>query len=73
MESGQSILCVAFLPFSDICHVKIKNDDIMSFVTDATKFVAAFSSPISQSTPHIYLSALPFAPKKSQVAQHFLP
>jgi WD40 repeat protein len=34
--------------------------------------VSAFGSPISQSTPHIYLSALPFAPKNSPVAKHYL-
>ncbi|KIM87374.1 hypothetical protein PILCRDRAFT_814882 [Piloderma croceum F 1598] len=49
------------------------DDDIMSLVTDAKKFVSAFGSPISQSAPHIYLSALPFAPKSSQVAKHYLP
>jgi WD40 repeat protein len=32
-----------------------------------------FGPPISQSVPHIYLSGLPFAPIKSQVAQRYLP
>ena len=36
------------------------------------KFVSVFGPPISQSTPHIYLSALPFAPKMSLVAKHYL-
>jgi WD40 repeat protein len=41
--------------------------------TDVRMFVAAFGPPISQSAPHIYLSALPFAPKNSQVAKNYLP
>ncbi|KIM75554.1 hypothetical protein PILCRDRAFT_669545 [Piloderma croceum F 1598] len=48
-------------------------NDIASFANDAIKFVSAFGPPISQSTPHIYLSALPFAPKKSLVAKQYLP
>jgi WD40 repeat protein len=50
-----------------------KNGDVVSFANDAIKFVFAFGPPISQSAPHIYLSALPFAPKNSQVAKHYLP
>jgi len=45
----------------------------VSFVNDAIKFIAVFGPPISQSTPHIYLSALPFAPKNSLVAKHYMP
>jgi WD40 repeat protein len=41
--------------------------------TDMSKFVAAFASPISQSTPHIYLSALPFVPVDSTLSKHYLP
>ncbi|KIM90604.1 hypothetical protein PILCRDRAFT_1868 [Piloderma croceum F 1598] len=52
---------------------KDKNDDIASFANDAIKFVSVFGPPISQSVPHIYLSGLPFAPMKSEVAQHYLP
>ena len=47
--------------------------DSASFVADTVKFVIAFASVISQSTPHIYISALPFAPRDSKVAQMFLP
>ena len=45
----------------------------MSLANDAIKFVSAFGPPISQSVPHIYLSALPFTPRNSQVAKHYLP
>src|SRR6266550_9378058 len=47
-------------------------DDIASFARDAMKFVSVFGPPISHSAPHIYLSALPFAPKNSLVAKQYL-
>jgi len=40
---------------------------------DAKRFVAAFRVPIAHSAPHIYLSALPFAPKKSMVSMYYMP
>jgi len=46
---------------------------MVSFANDAIKFVSVFGPPIAQSTPHIYLSALPFAPKNSLVAKQYLP
>jgi WD40 repeat protein len=49
------------------------NDQLAALAADAKKFVNAFGSPISQSAPHIYLSALPFAPIKSLVSRTFLP
>lgn len=45
----------------------------MSLATDVKKFVSTFGPPISQSAPHIYLSALPFAPKTSEVSKCYLP
>ena len=41
------------------------------FIHDTLRFVSAFIIPISASAPHIYLSALPFAPEHSLVAQKF--
>ncbi|KAF8726639.1 hypothetical protein AX14_007619 [Amanita brunnescens Koide BX004] len=49
------------------------SDDVALFANDADKFISVFGHPVSQSTPHIYLSALPFAPKNSLVAKHYLP
>ncbi|KIM32662.1 hypothetical protein M408DRAFT_41207, partial [Serendipita vermifera MAFF 305830] len=40
---------------------------------DMQKFVATFGSIISQSVPHVYLSALPFAPQKSAVLRQYKP
>ncbi|KAJ3575778.1 hypothetical protein NP233_g867 [Leucocoprinus birnbaumii] len=49
-----------------------KDENIMDFLRDARRFITAFSTPITQSAPHIYLSALPFAPDQSLITQHFL-
>jgi len=40
---------------------------------DASRFVTAFKPVISQSTPHIYLSAIPFSPTTSAVSKQYLP
>ncbi|KAJ7213168.1 WD40 repeat-like protein, partial [Mycena pura] len=41
--------------------------ELEGFLRDARRFVDGFGSVIAQSTPHIYLSALPFAPRNSLV------
>ena len=43
------------------------------FICDALRFISAFIVPISESAPQIYLSALPFAPERSLVAERFCP
>src|ERR1700733_8569398 len=45
------------------------NTELEAMIAEVTKFVNAFGYPISQSVPHIYLSALPFSPSKSAVLQ----
>src|SRR6202035_2476509 len=45
---------------------------VIAFVKDARKFTSVFVSIILESTPHIYLSALPFAPETSLVSQTYL-
>ncbi|KAF5347992.1 hypothetical protein D9756_010129 [Leucocoprinus leucothites] len=53
---------------------KAEDDETFeAFIVDALRFIAAFGYAISQSTPHLYISALPFAPRQSKVAQRFLP
>ena len=47
------------------------DDDLKLFIHDALHFISAFMVPISQSAPHVYLSALPFAPEESHVARKF--
>ncbi|KIM27690.1 hypothetical protein M408DRAFT_310548 [Serendipita vermifera MAFF 305830] len=39
---------------------------------DMKKFIAAFGSVISQSVPHIYLSALPFSPRVAEVFKQYI-
>ena len=39
-------------------------------ILEARKYVDVFGYPISQSVPHIYLSALPFSPPESVVLQY---
>ncbi|KAG9124141.1 hypothetical protein FRC07_012685 [Ceratobasidium sp. 392] len=44
-----------------------------SCADDAYRFILAFYEAISESTPHLYLSALAFAPAKSEIAQRMRP
>ena len=47
------------------------DNELTLFIRDAFRFISAFIIPISQSAPHVYLSALPFAPEESYVARKF--
>src|ERR1700733_7470393 len=47
--------------------------ELVLFLIDASKFVTTFKDPMSYSTPHIYLSALPFSPEESLVSCHYYP
>lgn len=47
--------------------------DLALFLRDAHSFVASSREAIEKSAPHIYLSALPFAPKDSLVYKTFIP
>ncbi|KIM24267.1 hypothetical protein M408DRAFT_39882, partial [Serendipita vermifera MAFF 305830] len=49
---------------------KSNHDD--SLAADMQKFVIAFAGVISQSTPHIYITALPFAPRCLGVSKQYL-
>ncbi|KJA17635.1 hypothetical protein HYPSUDRAFT_205985 [Hypholoma sublateritium FD-334 SS-4] len=50
----------------------VQHRDVLDFVTDARRFVRMFGGTISQSTPHLYLSALPFSPQNSIVHQTYI-
>ena len=43
----------------------------MLFIDDASVFVRYFGKAMAKSAPHIYLSALPFAPTCSLVSAHY--
>ncbi|KAG9101393.1 hypothetical protein FS749_007481 [Ceratobasidium sp. UAMH 11750] len=47
--------------------------DCSSCADDAYRFILAFYDPISQSTPHLYLSALAFPPANSGIARRMRP
>ncbi|KAJ6567905.1 WD40-repeat-containing domain protein [Mycena vulgaris] len=47
------------------------NGDLKKDVQDAIKFVRSFGHPIAVSIPHIYVSALRFAPAKSRTAERY--
>ncbi|KAF9056726.1 WD40-repeat-containing domain protein [Rhodocollybia butyracea] len=47
------------------------DEELADFATDAVKFVLRFAPVISHSVPHIYLSALPFAPSESKVKKQY--
>ena len=49
------------------------DNELTLFIHDALRFISAFIIPISQRAPHVYLSALPFAPEQSHVARKFCP
>lgn len=49
--------------------LKLSQEDLAVFCQDTSRFVVNFEIPISISTPHIYVSALPWAPQESLVAK----
>src|SRR6266571_9200093 len=42
-----------------------------AFINDASAFVRHFGMAMAKSAPHVYLSALPFAPTGSLVSAHY--
>lgn len=49
-----------------------KSNQEDSLATDMQKFLAAFASVISQSVPHLYISALPFSARDLSVSKQYL-
>ncbi|CAE6495763.1 unnamed protein product [Rhizoctonia solani] len=46
--------------------------EVMLFADDARSFVMGYAvNPVSQCTPHIYISSLPFCPQSSSVYKHY--
>ena len=48
---------------------QVEYEDVLMFIRDGIKFVQNFAGIIDKSTPHVYLSALPFSPCKSMLAK----
>jgi WD40 repeat protein len=51
-------------------ETEVKN--LLGLVNDASRFVRYFGMAIARSAPHIYVSALPFAPSSSHIVKHWL-
>ena len=52
-----------------ISLLQVLSTKLSDFVIDASRFIVNFYDPISQSTPHIYISALPLSPTESLMAK----
>ncbi|KZS88516.1 WD40 repeat-like protein [Sistotremastrum niveocremeum HHB9708] len=48
------------------------NDKLSEFAKDVQKFISNFSDVIARSPPHLYISALPLAPRSSLISQQYL-
>ena len=48
------------------------SQDVLMFIRDGIKFVEIFTGVIDKSTPHLYLSPLPFSPSNSIMARSLL-
>jgi len=53
------------------CQPLNLDNELTLYIHDATRFISVLIISISQSAPHVYLSALPFAPEESHVARKF--
>ncbi|KAL4073021.1 WD40-repeat-containing domain protein [Scleroderma yunnanense] len=62
--SGALVAATDWLEGKDGCH------EAVLMARDAIKFIRTFGVAIMQSTPHLYLSALPFSPSNSALFQH---
>ena len=54
-------------------QVNFESKDTLEFIRDGKKFVENFAGMIDVSTPHLYLSGLPFAPCKSILFTSLVP
>ncbi|KZP08039.1 hypothetical protein FIBSPDRAFT_1052611 [Athelia psychrophila] len=52
-------------------HLANPSNKVYAFAQDGLKFVRAFAPTMTCSTPHIYLSCIPFAPRASLIKQQY--
>ncbi|CAE6480675.1 unnamed protein product [Rhizoctonia solani] len=56
------------------CRERRKNEDLVALVGDAGQFVSVYANhPVSESTPHIYLSMLSFWPRSRPISVIYIP
>ncbi|CUA70041.1 Kinesin-like protein KIF21A [Rhizoctonia solani] len=57
---------------AEVCKLLESDEELVELAKDARRFVNTFSSsPVSQSTPHIYISTLAFWPRHRPIAKHY--
>ncbi|CAE6451139.1 unnamed protein product [Rhizoctonia solani] len=56
------------------CREWRENEDLVALAGDAGQFVSVYANhPVSESTPHIYLSMLPFWPRSRPISAIYMP
>ncbi|KAJ7735403.1 WD40 repeat-like protein [Mycena maculata] len=53
-------------------YVQSRNTDFQDLLHDASRFLAVFAPVVAESVPHIYISAIPFAPMQSPIHQQYI-
>ncbi|KAF7967035.1 hypothetical protein HWV62_36029 [Athelia sp. TMB] len=66
--------------FADSCKPKLKfatnqnsGSEVDAFAQDGLAFSRRFGQAMTFSTPHIYISCIPFAPQQSAIKQQYMP
>ncbi|KAJ7059594.1 WD40-repeat-containing domain protein [Mycena amicta] len=54
-------------------HVRQHAEYLVDLVHDTLRFISSFGTLIAQSAPHLYISALPFAPQQSLLKKTYSP
>ena len=57
--------------YSKLTTRQDKDTHVSSFLEDASNHLVKFNDPLSQSTPHIYMTFLPLMKEDSVVARHY--
>ncbi|KIO07650.1 hypothetical protein M404DRAFT_940177 [Pisolithus tinctorius Marx 270] len=58
---------------SSISWLQVGEADVLILAQDGIKFVHNFGNVISHSTPHLYISALPFTPSNTKLSRLLMP
>ncbi|KAG8738084.1 hypothetical protein FRC10_007295 [Ceratobasidium sp. 414] len=62
-------LDTALLSIRELMTCCQQTRDLYAYMADLERFIQTFYDPISQSTPHLYLSALAFLPANTRIAE----
>ncbi|KEP47295.1 putative vegetative incompatibility protein HET-E-1, partial [Rhizoctonia solani 123E] len=71
-QMGTGVECMKLI--AGWCSRFDSDEELVELANDARRFVDTFASnPVSQSTPHIYISMLTFWPRSGPIAKHYMP